>query len=358
MKSYVNVITASLSISFVVPTLVCISIAVDRKLQNTRLKWALTALPFLVLMTVAGALMLMPVEPYTVSYPKRITPINSDIIEMKFTKDSHFYQVSVGSQVVTNKLQELYVEYLGAGKMDRRYLSLQGMERYNQYLEISTYEASIKPIIAALTYLNQRPSFTEIIRINVNTNTGELQNGDILKNINDKQIKTSQELQQLLETPDTILDFQIERDGKVQNIRFRADEFSNFANMVELHLSSTIDLTSELPIQTYISKDMLGDSNGLPKALEIIHQMSSDLLKGRSVIATGSVQTDATISAVGGIEYKIITLSETNFDICFIPEANRNDVERAIESGLIPRLSGEIVYVQRISDVISKLKES
>ncbi|WP_103109534.1 hypothetical protein [Brevibacillus reuszeri] len=358
LKSYVHVITSILTISFVIPTSVCISIIVDRKYQNTRLKWALIALPFLVLMTIGGALLLIPVEPYTVSYPKRIIPINSEIIKMKFTKDSHFYQVSVGSQVVTNKLQELYVEYLGAGKMDRRYLSLQCMDSQNQSLEISTYEASIKPIISALTYLNQRPSFTEKIRINVNRNTGALQNGDIVMSINDKQITTSQELQQLLVTPDTILSFLIDREGKELIIQFRADEFSDYANQVQLHLSSTIDLSSELPIQTYISKEMLGDSNGLPKTLEIIHQMSSDLIKGRKIIATGSVQTDGTIHAVGGIEYKLITLSESTFDFCFIPEANRNEVERAIGSGLIPRLTGELVYVKTVSDVISILKDS
>ncbi|GED34878.1 hypothetical protein BCE02nite_60190 [Brevibacillus centrosporus] len=103
---------------------------------------------------------------------------------------------------------------------------------------------------------------------------------------------------------------------------------------------------------------MLGDSNGLPKAVEIVHQSSSDLIRNRTIVATGSVQADGTITAVGGLNYKLISLANVDFDICFIPEANKREVESYISSGLVPTLSGKIVYVSSLFEVISSLRNT
>ncbi|MDC0764160.1 hypothetical protein POF51_25915 [Brevibacillus sp. AG] len=300
------------------------------------------------------------VEPYTAYYPKGISPIDDSILKMSFTKESHVYQVSVGSQVVTNKLQELYVSTLGAGLRDRRYHSEATLQEEVKNLANSTFESSIKPIISALEYMGEKPKYEETVHLYLNaTAPGPLINGDVLKNINHKVVKTSGDIQNLLNEKPTLLTLEIERSGRPVRISMTAEEFAASANASNMRVGTRVDVVQKLPIQTYYDSEMQGDSNGLAKAIEIIHQFSTkDLIMDRKIIATGSIQVDGTITRVGGLEYKLLALEDEKFDIFLVPESNRTEVEMVLNSGMLKRVGGEIRFVKNIHEVISLLEQT
>lgn len=359
LKTYSDTLTPLILCSFILPLVICLTWVSQHNGTTKQLKWSLAGIPVCMVLTVSGVLMFWSIEPYVVSYPGKVSQVNETILKMPFSRSTHIYQVSVGSQTVNNKLQEIYTLILGAGRADRRYLSDSQAQLRKEVLDYTSQEASIKPVIAALSYLGKRPNYTEESRIIMEQDANKLfHDGDILISIDQHQIRSSDELKNVLFNPDHKLTFQIKRDGVPLTFMIGTQEFVHLANETSLRISSQIRIKDPLPIQSVQVSSMLGDSNGLPKAVEIVHQSSSDLIRNRTIVATGSVQADGTITAVGGLNYKLISLANVDFDICFIPEANKREVESYISSGLVPTLSGKIVYVSSLFEVISSLRNT
>jgi PDZ domain-containing protein len=98
-------------------------------------------------------------------------------------------------------------------------------------------------------------------------------------------------------------------------------------------------------------KDTGGPSGGLIFALGIIAKLSPiDLLVGRTVAGTGTMDGSGQVGAIGGIEDKFIAAKRAGATVFFAPSENCNDVHH-IPKGLL------IYSVTSLSEAVSVLKD-
>jgi Lon-like protease len=98
-------------------------------------------------------------------------------------------------------------------------------------------------------------------------------------------------------------------------------------------------------------KDTGGPSGGLIFSLGIVAKLTAgDLLKGRTVAGTGTIDGVGNVGAIGGIEDKFIAARRAGATLFLAPSANCNDVYH------IPK--GLVVYsVATLREAVSVLKD-
>ena len=99
-------------------------------------------------------------------------------------------------------------------------------------------------------------------------------------------------------------------------------------------------------------KDTGGPSGGLIFALGIVEKLTpADLLKGRVVAGTGTIDKAGHVGAIGGIGDKIIAAKRAGATVFLAPAANCTDIAQ--------RPSGITVYsVETLAEAVALLKDS
>jgi PDZ domain-containing protein len=125
---------------------------------------------------------------------------------------------------------------------------------------------------------------------------------------------------------------------------------------------NTQDLQIDLPKKvTIATKDVIGESAGLAFAMAIWDSLSAvDLLRGRYVVATGSISLDGTVAPIGAARQKGIAAQDSGADLFIIPVGNTEEVVKAVQdrceagtkcTGVLPVSSfAEAVDMLRLSD--------
>ena len=99
-----------------------------------------------------------------------------------------------------------------------------------------------------------------------------------------------------------------------------------------------------------------GSSGGLMLTLTIYNAVSSeDLIKGRNIAGTGTINTDGTVGEIDGIKYKIMGAAKNNMDIVFVPSSNYED---AINTKNKYNYDLEIIKVDTFNEVLEYLRNN
>ena len=99
-----------------------------------------------------------------------------------------------------------------------------------------------------------------------------------------------------------------------------------------------------------------GASGGLMLALTIYDLVSGeDIVRGRRISGTGTIDADGNIGEIGGIKYKIMGAVRDKMDLILVPEDNYKE---ALEVKKNMKYDIEIVKVSNIDDAIKYLKNN
>lgn len=99
-----------------------------------------------------------------------------------------------------------------------------------------------------------------------------------------------------------------------------------------------------------------GSSGGMMLALSIYDSiLEEDLIRGRKIAGTGTIESDGTIGEIGGVKYKIIGASKKNVDLIFVPSAN---YEEAVYVKNKYNYDMKIVKVKTFDEVIEYLRNN
>ncbi len=122
---------------------------------------------------------------------------------------------------------------------------------------------------------------------------------------------------------------------------------------------TTADVSVKLPHKVAIrTRNVGGPSAGLPFMLAVYDSASKvDLLRGRRVVATGQLDIDGTVHAVGGIRQKAFSAQDVGADLFLVPEGNARAARRAVrELCQPPEDCVDVVAVTRAQDAVDALR--
>ena len=167
---------------------------------------------------------------------------------------------------------------------------------------------------------------------------GKLQAGDVIEQVNgvayDNSVDVGKAINQL--KPGSKVVLFVRRAGEATKVSLRtvAPVPGDAVHRSRLGLAiDTIGLQVKLPHRVAIdSAQVVGPSAGLAFALAMYDAFDTnvDLLRGRHVVATGSLTPDGQVAPVGRVRQKAIATQRAGHDLLLVPAANAADAKAAI----------------------------
>lgn len=180
--------------------------------------------------------------------------------------------------------------------------------------------------------------------------------GDELLKIEEKDIENVEMIKDMIrekEVGDT-LTFQLLRNSKEQEITSQIREFDGKKGLGVIMITD-YDYEINPSIELEFKKSESGSSGGLMMALSIYSAISGeDILKGRNIAGTGTIDIDGNVGEIDGIKYKIMGAVKNHMDIVLVPSGNYKEAKEVVkEKGY----DIELVEVKTFKDAIHYLEK-
>jgi PDZ domain-containing protein len=214
-------------------------------------------------------------------------------------------------------------------------------------------ESEQNAIVAALTFLDEPVTFDVVINeVQSDAPAGEqLQTDDVVLAINDAEITTYRDVQQVMgkvEPGDTVT-VEVERDGEqvVESITTGKNpddpERAYLGVLLGLGFDSPVDIDLRLD-------DVGGPSAGLVFSLAIVDSLTPEsLTDGRDIAGTGTITPRGKVGPIGGVVQKMHGARESGATIFLAPRANCDEVVGNIPDGL------DVIAVRTLEGAVAAL---
>ncbi|MDT0167684.1 S16 family serine protease [Pseudarthrobacter sp. BRE9] len=172
---------------------------------------------------------------------------------------------------------------------------------------------------------------------------GKIQQGDILKSINGKDIRALSVIQdELAAGRGAPVSVTVERDGRPVTVEVTPKDNGQGRFILGIMLKYQFSF----PFQVQISLDKVGGpSAGLMFSLGIIDTVTpGDLTGGKHVAGTGTISPDGSVGPIGGIGQKMRGARSSGATLFLAPAGNCDEVAGHVPDGL------QVVRVENLSD--------
>jgi len=206
-------------------------------------------------------------------------------------------------------------------------------------------------IFNALTFLGYEvPSRAKIVDILKQSDAHDrVKEGDLIVAIDGREVDRVEQIVDAVreKNPGDSVSLVIERDGERISIpQVRLME-NSLGAAIGIFLTTTFDFPIDVKIRI---KDTGGPSAGLIFTLGVIEKMTEeDLVRGRKIAGTGTINTNGEVGAIGGIESKMIGARREGATIFLAPLDNCDEI-RHIPKGL------QVVPVKSLKEAIAALR--
>lgn len=183
---------------------------------------------------------------------------------------------------------------------------------------------------------------------------GVLEVGDVIVEANGEEIGTTDELQAAFSgiDPGESVELTVEREDKPTElvVGTRAAEGDRDRAVMGVQVENAEDF--EFPVDIEIDAGGIGGpSAGLAFALDIVDELGDeDFSRGRTIVATGELDLEGNVHAIGGVTQKAIGAREAGADIFLVPDANYEEARDAVE-GL------RVIPVSTFDEALAVLRE-
>lgn len=185
----------------------------------------------------------------------------------------------------------------------------------------------------------------------------DLKVGDKIKKIDNKVIKSKQELNDIINTKKIGDKVEVEVLNKNKNQKRYATvvEYED-RKIIGVIVYNNYKINTVPKTQFNFSKRESGASGGFMMSLAVYDYLSDiDLANGRKIAGTGTIDIDGNVGEISGIKYKIMGAINEKADIFFVPDGDNYDEALKIVNDF--DLDIELVNVKNIEDAINYLKE-
>jgi PDZ domain-containing protein len=158
---------------------------------------------------------------------------------------------------------------------------------------------------------------------------GKLLPTDVIVSADGQRVRTAKDLRRILATRPTGTTFRIgvRRGGQLTTVPVRTVADPQRRRRPILGIFVAQAATVRLPINVKINAgDVGGPSAGLAFALDILEELGRDVDHGRKIAATGQLELDGSVQAIGGVEQKTIGVRQAGIHVFLVP-AGENAAE-------------------------------
>lgn len=180
--------------------------------------------------------------------------------------------------------------------------------------------------------------------------------GDEILEIDGNKIEDINEIKDIINENEVgaKLKFKIIRDDEEEEVEVEVRE-EDSVKMIGAVIVLDLDYKLDPDIDLKFKASESGSSGGMMLALSIYSKISGeDLVRGRNIAGTGTIDMVGNVGEIDGIKYKIMGAYKDNIDIVLVPSANYKE---AVKVKKKYDYDMEIVKVDTFSDVIEYLKK-
>ena len=144
-----------------------------------------------------------------------------------------------------------------------------------------------------------------------------------------------------------------DKDGNIKS-RTATSMMLDDKKVIGVSLLTSFDIKSDVDVNIETKDSEAGPSGGLMLTLAIYDSITKgDLAKGRTIMGTGTIESDRTVGEIGGVKYKMLGAAKDDADIFFVPEGNYEEAKEVYKKY---ELSFDLVKVNTFADAVKYLE--
>jgi PDZ domain-containing protein len=166
---------------------------------------------------------------------------------------------------------------------------------------------------------------------------GKLQPTDVIESVNGKPTRTIAKLRAILAVvkPGQVVTLVIRRGTELETVKIKTvpDPLERSRALVGFTPGQSADI--KLPLKVQIDAGNVGGpSAGLAFALEVMEELGHRIDRGYRIAATGQIELDGTVTAIGGVKQKTIGARAAKADVFLVPAGDNAREARRYADGL------------------------
>lgn len=186
-----------------------------------------------------------------------------------------------------------------------------------------------------------------------NVKNNEFKIGDIIISIDNlpvENVNTIKEYINTLNVGDEV-NVLIKRNNHEKNLKIKIDS----DKLLGIMLITNYTYETEESLDIAFRNGEGGSSGGLVLSLGIYSQITGiDLLKGRNIAGTGTIDIDGNVGEIDGIKYKIAGAVRNHMDVILVSPYNYEEAKKVIEEN---KYNIELVKVSTFKEAIDYLNQ-
>jgi Lon-like protease len=237
--------------------------------------------------------------------------------------------------------------------IDREQRRVEERERFNRQFDIAA-------AVAAQAAGAEVELVTEVVVIDVLPGSpahGVLARGDVVRAVDGDPIASAEELQSLVRAREVgdELTLTIRHAGEEREVTIVLEGSGSGGDpRMGVQIATAVDELL-VPFEVALAPDVRigGPSAGLMVAITIYDLLSEeDLLAGRTVMGTGSLDADGRVGPVGGVPEKMLAAAEHGADLVFVPALQLEDALTTAPDDLV------VVGVDTFEEALEELRRA
>jgi Lon-like protease len=298
----------------------------------------------LVLLVVAAGLALtwIPSDHYII-LPDKARPTDPLVAipgeESGQNNQIYMVDVTVGRASLLERLFPSIHE--GATLVPERVINPEGVsDRQRRRSSLNDMSRSQKiAITVALEELGRRvevtPSGAEVVLVEPDSPAdGKLEVGDLIVEANGATVEGTDDLRAAFADvePGDDVELTVEREGRRVELVVGTQALEGEPEHAIVGVQVQDAETFEFPVDIEIDAGGIGGpSAGLAFALDIVDELGDDIDRGRTIVATGELSLDGTVSPIGGVKQKAIAAERAGANLFLVPDGNFEEAKDAVD---------------------------
>lgn len=209
-------------------------------------------------------------------------------------------------------------------------------------------------IFVAYNYMGKDIKITKSDNIIIGlTKESELKIGDKLVKCDGNEINDIVDIKNVVngKSVGDYVNFEILRDDVLMEVNLKVD--NDHLLGIVMVTNYEYELSDDIDIKFKNSEG--GSSGGLMLSLAIYQEKSGiDIVRGRKIAGTGTIDINGNVGEIDGIKYKIIGAHNNKMDIVLVPEANYEEAKKVVEDNNYKLKLVKINTFEEAIDYLSK----